>query len=311
MAAERVAAQPVDCVCLLLQEADGLPRPDPAAARRYPWHHVDGARASRYRRLVHARYRNIGTWNLYLSLLRELVRECHRAELIDARRLEAVLGQLPTKLPFRTTRGRRLTDAELTKLLTACVSDTEPRRATRDAAIIAVRAGTGIRCSDLIDLDLADWNPRDASLYLACTKNGRSHLVYLPAAAVGFPRRWLAERGTQPGPLFTKVIGAPLRPMTYATVRSMLGTRADQADIPWFGSHDFRRTLATTLLRTHDIGTVSLILGHVDVTSTAVYDLAGAEECRTAVETLPLLDVATLLADQPDVATAPAAEASR
>lgn len=289
--------------CRLLQQAAAVQPDDWQDATVYPWHHVDRDHADRYRQLVHARYSNVGTRNLYLSVVREVLRECFRADLIDARRFEDVLQALPTKVAMRTSRGRRLTTEEVSALLGACLADTGQLPSARDAAVIAVLATTGMRASDLVDLDLRDWNAEERSLYLACTKNGHPHTVYLPTVAVPYLERWLAVRGTDSGPLFTKVIGAPLQPMAYSTVRSMLKTRATQAAVKPLGSHDFRRTVATLLLRTHDTGIVSRILGHRDVASTAVYDMAGPEECRAAVETLPMPPLPSPVTDpQRDVA---------
>lgn len=278
----------LDQVCRLVQDADGVPAEARRPADRYPWHHIDADHAARYRRLIHGRYANTGTRNLMLSLLREVLRECRRAQLISAARLDDLLTQLPTKRPGRTSRGRRLTQAELVALFRACQVDPEPRRATRDAAIIAVLAVTGIRASELASLDLAHWNDDDDSLFLEVTKNGRSHTVFLPEAALPYLHRWLDQRGTGSGALFTMVIGDLTRRISYAALCAMLKTRAAQAGVRPFASHDFRRTLASTLLRTHDMLLVSRILGHEDVASTAVYDLAGDEECRAAVESLPL-----------------------
>ena len=274
--------------CRMLQEAADVPPEDHRPPGEYAWHHIDRDHADRFRQLVHTRYRNVGTQNVYISVVREVLRECYRADLISAARLEDLTAALPTKAAMTTSRGRRLLTDELEALLRACLTHGPRNSGVRDAAIIAVFATTGIRCSDLIALDLMDWNPDQRSLYLVLTKNGHPHTVYLPAGAVDYLDEWLTRRGIRPGPLFTQVIGGPLVRMTYATVRSMLRTRADQADVKRFGSHDFRRTVATTLLRTHDSGIVSRILGHRDVASTAVYDLTGPEECRDAVETLPM-----------------------
>lgn len=273
--------------CRLIQDALEVRPEDRRPSEEYAWHHIDRDAADRFRQLVHSRYPNVGTRNAYISVVREVLRECHRAGLISGSRFDDLTAALPMKVALRTTRGRRLTPDELDDLLRACLTDRDPVCGARDAAVIAVFATTGIRASDLVDLNLTHWNSTDRSLYLVCTKNGHPHTVYLPAAATDYLESWLSQRGTEYGPLFTLVIGAAER-MSTDTVRMMLYTRADQAGVKRFGSHDFRRTLATTLLRTHDTGIVSRILGHRDVASTAVYDLTGPEECRDAVETLPM-----------------------
>jgi integrase len=280
-------------VSRLLQQAAGIEPGQEVVRDDYPWHQLDADLADRYRQLIHARYRNVGTRNLYLSALREVLRERFRAELMSARRFETLTTALPTKAVGRTGRGRRLSGEEIAALLGACLADPQPRRAARDAAVIAVFATTGIRSSDLVDLDLGDWDDEQRSLYLACTKNGHPHTVYLPAVAAEYLDRWSSVRGATPGPLFTKVVGPPLQPMAYSTVATLLRVRAGQAHVKPFGSHDFRRTVATILLRTHDISIVSRILGHRDVASTGVYDLSDAEDCRAAVETLPIPDPAS------------------
>jgi hypothetical protein len=73
-----------------------------------------------------------------------------------------------------------------------------------------------------------------------------------------------------------------------ASVRFMLASRAALAGIPTFGFHDFRRTFATELLRTHDIALVGKLLNHQKLASTLIYDLADEQQQRQAVASIDL-----------------------
>lgn len=281
----------INQVCRLIADVTGRPLGEGGAAT-YPWHLIDTDDADLYRALIFSRYKNISTRNLMISILREILKECRRSGLISAVRLESLLERLPLRSPGRSTRGRRLTQEHILAVLLACVEDRNRRRGARDSAIVATFLTTGLRASELADLDLADWDPEARTLYARLTKNGQPHTVFVNTGAVSHIEAWLQFRGDWAGPLFSRVKDYKQQGITYAGVAQMLRTRADQAGVPRFGSHDFRRTLATNLLRIYDVSLVSKLLGHRDVASTAIYDLADEDNCREAVESahVPTLD---------------------
>jgi integrase len=71
-----------------------------------------------------------------------------------------------------------------------------------------------------------------------------------------------------------------------------LKTLARRAGIGHVQTHDFRRTVATSLLRKHDAAIVAKLLGHSSLAATLTYDLSGQDEQRWAISTLPLPECA-------------------
>lgn len=80
--------------------------------------------------------------------------------------------------------------------------------------------------------------------------------------------------------------------MTTKAVQERLGILAQRAQIGLVRTHDFRRTVATTLLRTQDASIVAGLLGHLSLSATLTYDLSGQQEHRRAISTLPLPECA-------------------
>lgn len=160
-----------------------------AEVMSYPWHHVDADAAADYARSVHAKYTNRGSRNVYMSVLRQIVRECYRSGLISAARKYEILEELPTHRPGASSKGRRLVQVEIAALMTYCDSDGDA--GVRDAAVTAVFATTGMRISELVDLELTDWDRVDDSLLLRRPKNGRPHRVYVHPVARARLLAWL------------------------------------------------------------------------------------------------------------------------
>lgn len=254
----------------------------------YPWHQLDADAAEDYRRDIYRQYSRQSTRNDHVSVVRRIVTECHRVGLISALRRDEVLEQLYTVAPGASIRRRRLTPKDIELLLAACEDQAHPKAAARDTAMIAVLRTTGMRSIELARLAVEDWDPDGATLLLRKTKNGRDHLVFVHPDAVAYLARWAAVRGTAPGALFTPLPGTSHRHLDAQYVHQRIQLHARSAGVAPFGSHDFRRTFATELLRHHDPALVGKLLNHTKLTSTLIYDLAGEDEQRAAVARIEL-----------------------
>ena len=254
----------------------------------YPWHQLDADAAEDFRRDVYRQYSLQSTRNDLISVVRRVTTECHRVGLISALRKDEVLEQLYTIAPSPSTRRRRLTATDIELLLATAANQTNPIASARDVAIIALLRTSGMRSIEVARLTLADWDVEEGTILLRETKNRRDHLVQLHPATVDYLHRWIQVRGRAPGALFTPVRGRSLRHLSEETVQNRVQFLGHAAGIAHFGSHDFRRTFATELLRTHDAPLVGKLLNHKKLTSTMVYDLASEDEQRTAVASIKL-----------------------
>lgn len=231
------------------------------------------------------------TVNAALSALKGVARCAWHTGLLSAedyQRVADVRGVRGSRLP----RGRALTGGELSSLLDAC--ERAPRAAgARDACLVALLAGAGLRRAEVVSLDLAHYSRRDHSLRVR-GKGDKERIVYLED---GGTRRalhaWLRARGEEPGPLLCPVSKQGtivLRRLSAQAVYKALRKRAREAGIPQLSPHDLRRTFATSLLEEGaDIRSVQALLGHTSADTTAIYDRRGeaAKRRTSALASLP------------------------
>ncbi|MCX5514443.1 recombinase XerC [Kaistia algarum] len=162
--------------------------------------------------------------------------------------------------------------------------DEEPWVAARNAAVLALLYGSGLRISEALSLRGAEAPPAEGGVLRVTGKGGKTRLVpVLPvvgAAVADYLR--LAPFVPKPdGPLFLGVRGGPLKPrliqLAMARMRGALGL-PDSAT-----PHALRHSFATHLLGNGgDLRAIQELLGHASLSTTQVY---------TAVDTERLLAV--------------------
>jgi integrase len=162
----------------------------------------------------------------------------------------------------------------------------------RDAAVIAVLAGTGMRRAELTGLDLTDVTfdaQGGGEMVIRHAKGGRSRIAVFDAGTGAYLTRWIAKRGNQTGALVTGQKPGPNRDyrLTPNVIYHMVVKYAHRAGVRnrIRGCHDLRRVFITEWLRTHKANSGSTLLlmkqvGHSSLTMTALYDLRGAEDIK-------------------------------
>jgi integrase len=255
---------------------------------RVRYQHVAAVKARLLEELsVGGKPRSPATVNRFLAALRGVVRESWRLGYVDAeelRRVEDVGNVKATTLPA----GRALSMAEIQTLITAC--DRAIPGGARDAAILAVLFGAGLRRSELVALELSDYSPVTGELVIRSGKGRQDRLAYATNGSARLLEEWLTHRGTAPGPLFLGVnkvgtIGTGV--LTAQAIYKMLGVLAKRAGVAVFSPHDLRRTFISELLdRGADLSAVQALAGHSSVTTTTRYDRRGERAKRKAAELL-------------------------
>jgi len=88
--------------------------------------------------------------------------------------------------------------------MSSCNRDSSPVGA-RDAALVALLYGAGLRRSEAVSIDLSDYNRETGELAIRGAKGREDRLAYAtngPAEALG---DWIGVRGGHSGPLFCRV----------------------------------------------------------------------------------------------------------
>ena len=214
------------------------------------------------------------TVNRMLSALRCVLKNAWRLGLMDhetyARAVDVENVKAKT-LP----RGRAVEQEELRKLFAVCAADTSPA-GRRDAAMLAVLYGGGLRRGELCGLDLADFDGGNCTLTVRNGKGRRDRTVYLNQNVCRFVRGWISERSDEPGALFTPVSSTGEVRFSRLGGESLwyiLRRRLKAASVEGVSPHSMRHAYVTDLLEAGvDVFTVQKLAGHADAVTTARYD---------------------------------------
>lgn len=228
------------------------------------------------------------TVNKVLSAVRGVMHEAWRLGLIageDYQRVKDVEGVKVDTLPA----GREIADAEIDALFAAC--DLTKSAGARDAALLSALCGAGLRRAEIVSLRLEDFDKSTGELRVLGGKRRKDRTAYLSREACAYMTTWLEHRGEEAGPLLCRVTKGGLvvldRHLTPKAVWWILSKIVERAAARAASPHDFRRTFISSLLNKNvDIVTISKLVGHADVSTTARYDRRGEEPKRRAVEKL-------------------------
>ncbi|ROR03386.1 tyrosine-type recombinase/integrase [Desulfosoma caldarium] len=255
-------------------------------AMDFPWQglryqHVQAIRSHLANTMKHT------TANKVLAALRGVLRAAWRLGLMDAEDYQRA-ADVPCVRGESLPAGRAVSHAELRALMEACKADQSPK-GTRDAAIIALMYGCGLRRAEVIGLDLADYDQGEGTLRVQ-GKGRKQRLCHVTNGAARALTAWLRTRGKAAGPLFlpvTKAGDLQWRRMTTQAVYYILARRAKEAGVEHLSPHDLRRSFVSDLLDMGaDIVTVQRLAGHAQVTTTARYDRRGEAAKRQAAAML-------------------------
>jgi site-specific recombinase XerD len=258
-------------------------------AEAVPWHQLARQHLIALRSELAQTYAP-STGNRILTAVRSVLQECWELGYMsseDQRRASTI----PPIRGHRLPKGRMLSPDELGRLFRMCAADQSPA-GRRDAAMLAILYGTGPRRSELVHLDLADYDPTMEALTVRAGKGNKDRLLLLNARCTQALGEWLMVRGQDQGPLFVPLSKAGRllgRRLSDKAVTWILQTRAVQAKVGAFSPHDLRRTFISSLLDASvDLATVADMAGHANIATTARYDRRGETAKRKAAALLPV-----------------------
>lgn len=225
------------------------------------------------------------TANKMLCALRRTLKEARRLGLMAADDYDRAVD-IQSVRGTRLLRGRALSQSEIAALMDACTSDLTAV-GVRDTAMLAILM-VGLRRSEVVNLDLKDFNRRTRALTLRSAKGCKDRMNYLPEGAAMAVDDWLVIRGKASGPLLYPLDKAKRiipRRMSEQAVMSALQRRGSQAGVAPFSPHDLRRTFISDLLDAGaDLVTVSQLAGHSSPSTTSRYDRRGEAAKLKAID---------------------------
>jgi integrase/recombinase XerD len=226
-----------------------------------------------------------------LAAVRGLLRFLGRRDLADLNRLFATLDAAPKVRAYSKTPPRGVTTDEVKAMLRCCRRDPNTHKGARDAAVLAMLAGTGARRAELATAEMRNVSLQEGTVDLS-VKGGGWRRTALNAATTAYLGDWLALHSS--GPLFCHVVknGIVLgdQPLSDKAIWRTVVQRRDEAQLDdRITPHSFRRWFVTTLLESGaDVFTVAGAVGHSNPLTTQKYDRRGDEALRAAVTKLPL-----------------------
>jgi site-specific recombinase XerD len=240
------------------------------------------------------------TANKILCAIRGVLRQAFALGLMDANDLQRAVSVKAIR-GRRVPAGRALAEEELRQIFDAC--DPATPSGARDAALLAVAYGTGLRRSELASADL-DRYDRVSGALVVRGKGNKERTVYVTGGAKAALDEWIEVRPPGPGPLFLPISRtgamAPRR-VTEQAIYLIMARLARRANVAAFSPHDIRRTFVGDMLDAGaDIATVQALAGHASVTTTQHYDRRG-ERAKKRAATLLAVPVRTRGDHTPDV----------
>lgn len=189
-------------------------------------------------------------------------------------------------------KGRVLSKTDIQAVLKASTLQNSAVKRIRDRALFLVGCAGGLRCAELIALQIGDLDVQAGCLQILHAKGRKQREIYLSKPTLQALQQWIRVLpDTAPeSPLFRQIDrygGIKTVPLSKSGITNILTTLQRLSGIARFSAHDMRRTFITHLLmRGEDINTVRQLAGHTSVNTTAIYDFRGEHTLRKASQSI-------------------------
>lgn len=162
-----------------------------------------------------------------------------------------------------------LTDID--KMRTACQN-------TRERAVIEVLLSSGVRVSELCDLNRDDIDFHDKTVRVRHGKGDKPRVTYIDILTAMHLQHYLTSRHDDDEALIVSYRGTRLSTGGAEAIVRRIGERAGVEDVH---PHRFRRTMATTLAtRGMAVQDIQILLGHSDINTTMEYVSVSEQRAR-------------------------------
>lgn len=227
--------------------------------------------------------------NLYLCALKGVAKAAWQLTWLDHDSLDRIRSIKQARV-VRLPVGRSLSRSESRALLSS-IRGTDPI-SVRDRTILTLFLGCGLRRAEICGIQMDKVDLRSGTIRLI-GKGNKERKAFVTGSMLDTLDDWIELRSEAPGYLFAKftkthrlLIDRPLHP---SSIDRLVRKYCEAADIDPVTPHDLRRTFATRLIdKNVDIVTVKNLMGHANISTTALYDRRGEDTMRRAADLVDL-----------------------
>jgi integrase/recombinase XerC len=197
-----------------------------------------------------------------LKDIRAFLRWCHDDDLLE------IVPKVPVpKLPHILFDV--LSEEELKTVFDSSYLWGNSEQGLRNRALIAFMLDTGVRLSEVGNLQLAELSIKDGEAKIT-GKGNKERMVYFSDAVTALLQKWLTIRGDDAGSVLW---------LAPSGITMLFHRIQRETKLPVFTPHQIRHTAFTMMVkRGVDLHTIKRIAGHASVTTTEAYlALAGAD----------------------------------
>ena len=180
--------------------------------------------------------------------------------------------------PIKCEKVRRLpfSEVQIDKMRAACGS-------LKRRAILEVFLSSGVRCEELLTLDISDVDIRNRTVLVRNGKGGKDRVTYISEIAAEYLEKYLNTRTDTEPELFRSRRGG--RYANTDSIRYVVNDIGERSGVANVHPHRFRRTFATNLYRRGmDVHEIQRLMGHSNVQTTLGYIYTDDTQLKAAYE---------------------------
>lgn len=251
--------------------------PDSCRIEDVEWYKITASDFSNLMYLWRNKLKKV-TVKRYLSALRGLSRQCFLSGMMPGENYVRIKEVKLPKGGNRVGRGARVERDYQKKLLDHCMMDVRTAHGLRDAAMLGILFGTGIRRAEAASLKETDINLQTGEIILT-VKGGNTVVRFLSSWAIPYIKDWIdfkRMRDCAGGYVLVPIgkggrIGS--KKLTGRGLLYLFRERSLKAGLPLIvRPHDARRTMGTEMIEQHGELIAQRVLGHASLNTTRIYD---------------------------------------
>ena len=287
---ERLAPSSRQTMRYVLQDAADRLGVEDVTIDEFPWHQLQPGHITALVAALRADGYAPNTSSLYVNAIRGVMNQAWQQSLITQDHLlkiRAVKAGGGTRL----SKGRNLRRTLIRELMDVCAADPRPQ-GLRDAAIIAILYGSGMRKSESVNMDLSQINVAERSLQVM-GKGNKELIKFAPAWAfekleawLAFRRAHLPEGVSDDDFLFNRIRRGnhiTRERITKHAIYYIAKQRGKQVGVNIM-PHDFRRSFITRVIEEYDVSIAQKLAHHANIATTVSYDMRDDNERRNATD---------------------------